>query len=162
MTDKEKKPVDYLVINELKKQSLTISVAESCTGGKIASLITSKPGASSYFKGSLVCYSESSKINILNISKDLIESKGSVSKEIASEMATNVRLLFNSNIAISVTGNAGPRRGDLKKKIGTIFIGIAKSSRVEVYKFYFSGDRENIINNAVKQSFNLIYKELIK
>ena len=62
MTNKEKKPVDYLVINELKKQSLTISVAESCTGGKIASLITSKPGASLYFKGSLVCYSESSKI----------------------------------------------------------------------------------------------------
>ena len=98
----------------------------------------------------------------MNISKDLIEFKGSVSKEIASKMATNVKLLFNSNIAISVTGNAGPRRGDLKKKIGTIFIGIAKSSGVEVYKFYFSGNRNNIVNNAVKQSFNLIYKELIK
>ena len=162
MTDKGKKVVDYLVINELKKQSLTISVAESCTGGKIASLITSKPGASSYFKGGLVCYSESSKVNILNISKDLIEFKGSVSKEIASEMATNAKLLFNSNIAISVTGNAGPKRGDLKKKIGTVFIGIAKYSKVIVHKFSFSGDRDKIIKNAVEQSFKLIYSDLIK
>ena len=78
MIDKEKKAVDYLVVKELKKKSLTISVAESCTGGKIASLITSTPGASLYFKGSLVCYSKSSKINILKVSKDLIDSKGLV------------------------------------------------------------------------------------
>ena len=142
MIDKEKKAVDYLVVKELKKKSLTISVAESCTGGKIASLITSTPGASLYFKGSLVCYSKSSKINILKVSKDLIDSKGLVSKEVA--------------------GNAGPTRGDLKKKIGTIFIAIAKSSGVKVYKFYFSGDRDNIINSTIKHSFNLLYEELIK
>ena len=162
MIDKEKKAVDYLVVKELKKKSLTISVAESCTGGKIASLITSTPGASLYFKGSLVCYSKSSKINILKVSKDLIESKGLVSKEVASEMATNAKFFFNSNIALSVTGNAGPTRGDLKKKIGTIFIAIAKSSGVKVYKFYFSGDRDNIINSTIKHSFNLLYEELIK
>ena len=131
MIEKERKSVDYLVVNELKKQSLTISLAESCTGGKIASLMTSRSGASSYFKGGLVCYSKSSKVNILNI-------------------------------AISITGNAGPTRGDLKKKIGTVFIGIAKYSEVMVHKFSFSGDRDKIIKNTVEQSFKLIYRELIK
>ena len=92
----------------------------------------------------------------------MIESKGLVSKEVASEMATNAKVFFNSNIALSVTGNAGPTRGDLKKKIGTIFIAIAKSSGVKVYKFYFSGDRDNIINSTIKHSFNLLYEELIK
>tara|TARA_B100000609_G_C17166373_1_gene409123 strand:- start:748 stop:1239 length:492 start_codon:yes stop_codon:yes gene_type:complete len=162
MIEKERKSVDYLVVNELKKQSLTISLAESCTGGKIASLMTSRSGASSYFKGGLVCYSKSSKVNILNIPKDLIESVGSVSKEVAREMAISAKLLFNSNIAISITGNAGPTRGDLKKKIGTVFIGIAKYSEVMVHKFSFSGDRDKIIKNTVEQSFKLIYRELIK
>ncbi len=162
MTNKEKNLVDYLALSELKKKSLTISVAESCTGGKIASVITRTPGASSFFKGGLVCYSKSSKVNILKIPENLIESKGLVSEEIASKMAINTKTFFNSNIAISVTGNAGPTRGDLEKEIGTVFIGIAKSFRVKVFKFSFSGDRDEIINNAVNQSFMLLHTELSK
>ena len=157
---KKKQSVAVLVIQELKKKSLTISVAESCTGGAIASAITKNPGASSYFKGGLVCYSTSSKINILKIPKDLIKSEGLVNEQIAREMAINSKTFFETDFALSVTGNAGPTRGDLNKEIGTVFIGLANPLDVKVFKFCFSGNRERIIKKAVNESFIALYKEL--
>tara|TARA_B100000959_G_C14633903_1_gene481424 strand:- start:20 stop:508 length:489 start_codon:yes stop_codon:yes gene_type:complete len=162
MTLKEKQSLDSLVIQKLKKKSLKISVAESCTGGALASEITKTPGASSYFKGSIVCYSKSSKVNILKISSDLIESEGLVSEKVAREMAINSNILFKTDLALSITGNAGPTGGDLIKEIGIVFIGIAKLFDVKVFKFCFSGDREGIIKKAVNESFLILYKELNK
>ncbi|TDN88791.1 nicotinamide-nucleotide amidase [Salegentibacter sp. 24] len=155
-------PIEVQISRMLKQQNATIATAESCTGGKIASLFATPPGASTYFKGSVVSYATTSKEEILKIDKKLIEEHSVVSEEVAIAMAKNVKDLFKSDYAISTTGNAGPSKGDSEAEIGTVFIGVATPDGVYAKKFIFGNHREKVIGKAVNKSMELIREELFR
>jgi len=142
-------------------RNLSLAVAESCTGGEIASRLTKIPGASGYFKGGLVVYQTNTKSNMLGISETLIEKHSVVSKSVAELMALNVRKKFNSSIGISTTGNAGPSKGDSDAEVGTVWIAIATNERVYSEKFIFGKNRNRIIGKAVNKALELLFKQLI-
>lgn len=126
----------------LKEQQATISTAESCTGGMIASLITSIPGASSYFHGGVVSYDNSVKINTLGIKKDTILRDGAVSKECVEQMAQGVRNLMKTHYAIATSGIAGPEGGTKNKPVGTLWVAIAGADFTLSKELHFKGDRK--------------------
>ncbi|GAK89394.1 molybdopterin binding motif [Nonlabens ulvanivorans] len=115
----------HAVVHLLKENNKTVATAESCTGGKIASLITEIPGASNVFMGSTVTYATQSKVDMLGVNPLIIEKYSVVSEQVAYEMASKARLEFNSDYAVATTGNAGPTQGDSDAPVGTVYIGIA-------------------------------------
>ena len=145
-----------LTIEKLKKANFTLSVAESCTGGRIASNIVSFEGASEFFLGGVVTYSNLSKIRILNIDKKRIELYGVVSPEIAKDMSNAVKDMFRSDISISITGNVGSKSGDGLSPIGQVFISINFMNKVDVWEFNFNDDRNTNIESAVSNVFILL------
>jgi len=145
-----------LTIEKLKKANFTLSVAESCTGGRIASNIVSFEGASEFFLGGVVTYSTLSKIRILNIDKKRIELYGVVSPEIAKDMSNAVKDLFGSDISISITGNVGSKSGDGLSPIGQVFISVNFMNKVDVWEFNFNDDRNTNIESAVSKVFILL------
>ncbi|WP_432673217.1 competence/damage-inducible protein A [Flavobacterium sp. SM2513] len=146
----------------LKEQNKTLATAESCTGGKIAALLTAVPGASAYFKGSIVCYSEAVKTDVLKVSSETIKKYSVVSEEVATEMVLNVQKMMDTDYAIAVTGNAGPSKDATNEEVGTVFIAIATPEKVFVEKFNFGQPREKVIDRAVNKSFELLQKEILK
>ena len=146
----------------LVEKGKTLSVAESCTGGKIAQTITAVPGASGYFKGSIVSYATQSKIDILELDKQLIDTYSVVSSEVAKAMAIQVQKLFNTDYAIATTGNAGPTKGDSDAEIGTVYIAISTPNGVFAEKYMMGNLRTKVINKAVNKAFELLYKEILK
>ena len=148
--------IDKIVASKLKKLNKTLSIAESCTGGSICSRIVYSNGASTYFKGGVVCYSTESKINILGLDAETINNYSVVSKEVCELMAISVKNLFNSDFSIATTGNAGPEKGESNAKIGKVFISVSSDNEIKTYELDFDGDRENIINNAVLKAFELL------
>lgn len=158
----EDETIEAVLGKILTQQNKTLATAESCTGGKIAQIITSVPGSSAYFKGSIVSYAKEVKINILNISPETIEKYSVVSKEVAEEMALSVQKIMKTDYAISVTGNAGPTKDETHEEIGTIFIGLATPEKVIVEKFNFGQPREKVIDRAVNKSFEMLQKEILK
>lgn len=146
----------------LIKQNKSISTAESCTGGTIAQLLSSVPGASKYFKGSIVAYATEVKQNVLGVSKDLIEEHSVVSAEVAKAMALNVKTLLKTDFAIAVTGNAGPSKGDADAAVGTVFIALATPNEVMVEKFDFGQPREKVIDRATVKGLEMLLKEISK
>ncbi len=125
----------------LKLKSKTVSIAESCTGGMLGASFTDIAGSSEYFIGGIIAYSNEVKMKLLNVKQETIEQFGAVSQETASEMAINVRQLFNTDYGISITGIAGPAGGTPDKPVGTVWIGIANSLTVITKKFQFINDR---------------------
>ena len=146
----------------LTQQNKTISTAESCTGGKIAQILSSVSGASNYFKGSVVSYSTEAKISVLGISEDLIKEYSVVSAEVAKQMAINVKNIMKTDYAIATTGNAGPTKGDSKAELGAVFIALATPNEVIVEEFNFGQPREKVIDRAVNQSMEMLRKEILK
>jgi nicotinamide-nucleotide amidase len=123
--------IEKVIISHLNKHNLSIGTIESCTGGYLAHVFTEIAGASNYFKGSIVAYSNEVKSNILNIPHSTIEYKGAVSQEVVELMATNGRTLLNSDITLATSGIAGPDGGTIEKPVGTIWIAIADKNGVE-------------------------------
>ncbi len=121
----EQSSIEQIIGNQLTKLGRTLSIAESCTGGKIAENITAHSGASNYFKGGLVAYAMDSKIDVLKVNPELIKAHSVVSNQVAEAMAENVRQLFASDYGLATTGNAGPTKGDSEAEIGTVCIAIA-------------------------------------
>lgn len=158
----ENETIEAVLGKMLTQRNKTLATAESCTGGKIAQALTSIPGSSAYFKGSVVSYSKEVKINILNILPETIDKFSVVSKEVAEEMALSVQRKMKTDYAISVTGNAGPTKDDTDEEIGTVFIGIATPEKVIVEKFNFGQPREKVIDRAVNKSFEMLQKEILK
>ena len=158
----EGESIEKLIANKLTSNNLTISFAESFTGGKISDTLVSVAGASSFFKGSLVCYSTASKVNNLNVDKNLIDKYSVVSKEVVESMALNVKKMFNSDYSLATTGNAGPTKGDSNKEIGTVYIGLATPEKVFSFEFNFGNSRERVTGKSVNKSLELILKELLK
>lgn len=146
----------------LTQHNKTISTAESCTGGKIAQILTSVSGASSYFKGSIVSYSTETKISVLAIPEDLIKEHSVVSAEVAKQMAINVKNIMKTDYAIATTGNAGPLKGDSNAELGTVFIALATPNEVIIEEFNFGQPREKVIDRAVIKSLEILRKEILK
>ncbi len=154
--------IEVILGRLLEGQNKTLATAESCTGGKIAQVITSVSGASKYFKGSVVSYATETKISVLGLSEQLIKEHSVVSFEVAKAMALSVKKLMKSDYAIATTGNAGPTKGDGKAEIGTVFIAIATPNEVIVEEFDFGQPREKVIDRAVNKAFELLQKEILK
>jgi len=158
----ENESIEVMLGRLLKQKNKTLSTAESCTGGKIAQKITSVPGASSYFKGSIVCYATAVKTEILKVSEETISKHSVVSEEVAREMVLNVRKLLQTDYALAVTGNAGPTKDDTHAPVGTVFIALATPNSVLVEKFDFGQPREKVIDRAVNKSLEMLQKEILK
>lgn len=158
----EEETIEVIIGQMLKKQGKTIATAESCTGGSIAALLTSVPGASNYFKGSVVSYATETKIAVLGISEELIMEHSVVSSEVVSAMALSVKRLMKTDYAIATTGNAGPTKGDGNAEIGSVFIALATPSEVIVEEHNFGQPREKVIDRAVFKSLELLRKEILK
>jgi len=151
------------IIGELlKEKNNTLAVAESCTGGNIAHLITSVPGSSEYFKGSIVAYSNEIKINILNVEESNIENYGAVSKKVVEQMAKSVIKLFNVDFSIATSGIAGPSGGTKDKPVGTTWIAVASKNEIISDCFIFGDNRERNITRASVTALNLLRKLIIK
>lgn len=155
-------PLEFVLGKLLSSKELTVSTAESCTGGKIASVITSVSGSSAYFKGSVVSYATQAKEDVLEIPVQLIEKYSVVSAPVVEAMALSVQKLFKTDFAIATTGNAGPSKGDADAEVGTVFIGIATPKGVFSEEFNFGQPREKVIDRAVNKGLELIYKEILK
>ena len=158
----EDETIEVIVGRMLKKEQKTVATAESCTGGQIAASLSSVPGASSYFKGSVVSYATETKINVLGIPEKLIEEYSVVSAEVAKAMALNVKKLLNTDYAIATTGNAGPTKGDEKAELGSVFIALATPNEVIVEEFNFGQPREKVIDRALIKSLEMLKKEIFK
>jgi len=158
----EDQSIEVVLGHLLKQKNLTLATAESCTGGKIAQMITSVPGASAYFKGSVVSYSTDTKVQVLNIPQKLIDNYSVVSENVAKKMALSVQKLMQTDYAIATTGNAGPLKGDADAEIGTVFIAIATPKSVFVEEFNFGQPREKVIDRTVAKGLEMLYKEIFK
>jgi nicotinamide-nucleotide amidase len=158
----EEDTIEVVVGRLLKEKNKTIATAESCTGGKIAQLLTSISGASGYFKGSIVSYATDVKINLLGISEDLIDQHSVVSKEVASAMALSVQKIMQTDYSIATTGNAGPTKGDADVEVGTVYIALATPKGIVVEEFNFGQPREKVIDRAVIKSLEMLQKEILK
>lgn len=146
----------------LVKRKFTLSVAESCTAGLLAERLTDFAGSSQFFKGGIIAYHNRIKTNYLDISKNLLEKKGAVSKEVCSQMAKAIRLKFDSSIGISITGIAGPSGGSPKKPVGLVYIGLSDKKRTKIFDFLFSGERSKIRLQAAQKALFLLYQWLIQ
>lgn len=138
----------------------TMSAAESCTGGMISHLITSIPGSSAYYLGSVTSYANSVKENVLGVSPDIIRQHGAVSSECAAAMAEGVRKLTGSDFAISTTGIAGPDGGSDEKPVGLVWIGVSSQNSTETYKIQYKGDRHRNIERFAAYALNILRKKI--
>jgi PncC family amidohydrolase len=148
--------------NMLIDRALTISTAESCTGGLLGNLITNVPGSSRYFVGGIIAYSNDSKVALLKVSLETITQYGAVSDQTVREMASGVQNLFNSDIGLAVTGIAGPDGGSIEKPVGTVFIGLALEGEIFSDKYFFQGTRAQIKQKTANSALECVIGCLIK
>lgn len=158
----EDESIEVAIAKLLHARQLTIATAESCTLGKIGSSLGEIPGASSYYKGSVVAYDAQVKIDVLQVPKEIIEANGVVSEAVAVAMAQTIRKQMKTTFGIATTGNAGPSKGDEKEALGTVFIAIATPEKVIVEEFNFGQPREKVIDRAVNKAFEMLRKEILK
>lgn len=147
----------------LKDRGMTVGVAESCTGGFLASLFTQLPGASEYFYGGVVSYDNSVKMNVLGVSKEVLDTYGAVSQECAEQMAAGARRVLGTDYAIATTGIAGPDGGTAEKPAGTVWIAVATPEGITSKKFTFNSTRRNInIERFAANALNMLRIQLLK
>ena len=145
------------VVKLLRFKKIKISLAESCTGGMLASSITSISGASKIFTLGLVTYSNQSKIKILKVPKKIIIKHGAVSYETCLSMIQNLSKISRSNVSLSITGIAGPKGGTKNKPVGLVYIGIKKGTKILIKKYLFKSKNRFVIQKtSVKSALNLI------
>ena len=149
------------VVKILKKKKIKISFAESCTGGMLASAVTSISGSSKIFTLGLVTYSNQAKISILKVPKSTITKHGAVSYETCFSMVKNLNKISKTNISVSITGVAGPKGGTKKKPMGLVFIGIKKGSKTLVKKYLFKNKNRNSIQKSTVNKAHKIILNLI-
>jgi nicotinamide-nucleotide amidase len=154
--------IEAVIGKTLTEQHKTVATAESCTGGLLAERFTANPGASTYFKGSIVSYTKEAKINVLKVSEAIITDYSVVSGEVAEAMAQNVLQLFDTDYAMATTGNAGPTKDETSEDIGIVYIAIATKKGVFSEKFSFGNHRFKVINKAANKAFEMLQKEILK
>ncbi len=150
------------IIDKLKEKNQTISFAESCTGGLVASAFTSIGGVSSVFNGSMVTYSNEIKNRWLGVDNKILDNFGAVSSECVGEMLNGIKSMSSSDYAIAISGVAGPTGGSAFKPVGTVYIGIITPNNIKIEKFLFDGDRNSIQKEACNKAISIIYKEIIE
>jgi PncC family amidohydrolase len=133
------------------EKKLTLALAESVTGGALAAAITTEPGASDFFKGGVVAYSNQSKTQLLGVSSEILDINGAVSLPCVGQMAKGARDLFDADVALATTGFAGPERGDENYPVGTIFMAIMDASGLVMWEKHFAGNRQSLIHQAVEE-----------
>jgi nicotinamide-nucleotide amidase len=153
--------LDQVVHELLAKESATISVAESCTGGMLGEFLTAMPGSSKTFLGGAVTYSNEAKMALLGVSLQSLKEHGAVSFQVAAELAKGARKAFGSTYAVSTTGIAGPGGGSEEKPVGTFFVGIASPSGVFSYKCFFSSSRQRIRKYATYTAADICRRSLL-
>lgn len=144
----------------LKKHGKTLSTAESCTGGLIASMITSVPGSSEYFLGSVVSYANSVKQGVLGVTEDILKNHGAVSSECVGAMAEGVRKLTGADFAVATSGIAGPGGGSDEKPVGLVWIGVSSKVGTETFRFVFNSDRKRNIERFTSSALYKILKKV--
>ena len=145
------------LVKKLNKKKLKISFAESCTGGMLASKITSISGASKVFGLGLVTYSNQAKISILKVNKSIIQKYGAVSSQCCEAMVKNLAKISKAQINVSVTGIAGPNGGTKTKPVGLVYIGVKNKNKILIIKNIFKQKSRKAIQNAtVKRTFEII------
>ena len=154
----EDEPLEKVIGKLLLAKNKTVSTAESCTGGTIASLITSVPGASAYFKGSIVSYSDEIKENLLNVNTETIRRFGAVSKETVEEMVKGILEKMSTNYAIAISGIMGPGGGSEEKPVGTVWMSVGNKHKIETQKMYFRYDRMRNIQASAVSALNMLRK----
>ncbi len=153
-------PLEQVIGKLLLAKGIMLATAESCTGGNIAHLLTTIPGSSEFFKGSVVAYSNQIKENLLGVNHEDIENEGAVSKIVAEQMAMGARKLLKSDVAIATTGIAGPTGGTAEKPVGTIWISVCYEEKTLTKIYHFGANREQNIQRATQAAF-LLVKEII-
>jgi len=148
------------LVTILKEKKITISTAESCTGGLIAKLITDIPGSSETFMGSVVAYSNDIKCRVLNVPEHILNTYGAVSHETVKIMANNIRNIFKTDIAIAVSGIAGPGGGTAEKKTGTVCFGFAFPDNTNALTIQFRGSREEVRTDSAAFAISYCLKHL--
>ena len=150
-----------LLIKLLIKKKNRVSVAESCTGGLLASTITSMSGASKIFNLGLVTYSNQAKIKILKVNNSIIRKYGAVSYECCYAMVNNLSKISKASINVSITGIAGPKGGTKKKPVGLVYIGVKKGNKIEITRCLFKSKKRSSIQKAtVKKALNLVLRAI--
>ena len=148
-----------LLHKKLIQKKLTISVAESCTGGLLAHNLTKLANSSKYFQMGLTTYSNQSKIKILKVNKNIIKKYGAVSQECCLAMVNNLSKISKARINVSITGIAGPNGGTKQKPVGLVYIGVRKDKKTQVHKCLFkSKKRSSIQKSTVKKALNLVFR----
>jgi nicotinamide-nucleotide amidase len=149
------------VASLLRERGLTLALAESCTGGLLASRITSVAGSSAFFDRGLVTYSNRSKAELLGIDRALIESAGAVSDEVARAMAAGVRRKAGADIGVAITGVAGPEGGTAGKPVGLVFLAIDGAAGTFSRRAHFPGDRDRVRFQASQLALEMLRRELL-
>jgi nicotinamide-nucleotide amidase len=144
----------------LTNQSLTLSVAESCTGGNLSALLTSVSGSSTYFDRGYIAYSNQAKMDMLDVDAEILEQFGAVSEQTAFEMVNGVIQNSHSDIAVSITGIAGPTGGTVEKPVGMVCFGFCVKDKHFVKTQHFSGDRETVVASSVDFVIQTLVDEL--
>lgn len=152
--------IEFIVGKLLCNKRLTVSTAESCTGGMVASKLISYPGISEVFKEGAVTYSNEAKVKRLGVNKKTLEKFGAVSYETAVEMAQGIAREANTDVSIATTGIAGPGGGTIYKPVGLVYIGIKIKDKTIVKKFEFKGNRESIRIEATLSALEMLREEL--
>lgn len=146
--------------NLLRRKKKTVSIAESCTGGYGAKLLTHVSGSSDYFVGGITAYANSVKEKLVEVPKTILQKHGAVSKPVAAAMASHVWKILNTSYGIGITGIAGPRGGTKTKPVGLVYVAVADSKKVFTQKLFFKGDRERIRHLAGKGALYLLWKQI--
>ncbi|TBX69151.1 competence/damage-inducible protein A [Flavobacterium silvisoli] len=157
----EEETLEVVIGRLLKQRGKTIATAESCTGGKIAQMITSVAGSSQYFRGSVVSYATDTKVSVLSVSQDTINKYTVVSAEVAQEMARGIKHLMQTDYAIATTGNAGPSKGDAEAEVGAVFIALATPNEMLTEEFNFGQPREKVIDRAANKALEMLQKAIL-
>ena len=157
---RENETIEMAVVRLLEKYELTVSTAESCTGGLLAGRLINVPGVSDVFKEGFISYSNKAKRKTLDVSRGTLKKYGAVSKQTAKEMATGA--VFAADADTSVSGIAGPDGGTDKKPVGLCYIGCYMKDKVTVEEFHFTGDRMQIREQAVNAALNLLRKLILE
>lgn len=153
-------PIEALLVNVLTREALWLTTAESCTGGLIAHRITNVPGASECFTGGVVAYSNALKTALLGVSPQTLVKTGAVSEPVAQEMAEGARDRYRADIAVAVTGIAGPGGGSPEKPVGLVFIAVAWNGGCNVTRHEFSGSREEVKEQTAAAALTLVWEHI--
>ena len=144
------------LVKVLTEKKLTCATAESCTGGGVGYAITSASGASAVFWGGIISYDNSVKRDVLGVPAEILETKGAVSSEGASAMAEGTRRILKTDLAVSITGIAGPGGGTAEKPVGLVWFGVASKEGVRTEKMIFSGDRDTVRSSAIEHALGML------